>query len=94
MNNIIAKIKYNFCYKLVISVITWRLYLELNPKIRGVWIRPDSNNKKVIRLENIIPFIIKTLKMRELWALKYFDINFIMANTVNIILFTIIENYF
>ena len=94
MISIISKIRYNFCYKLVISIITWILYLEINPNIRGVWIRPDSNNKRVLRLENIIPFIIKTLKMKEMWSLQFFDINFILANSINIILFTIIENYF
>lgn len=94
MISFISKIKYNFCYKLVISIITWILYLEINPKIKGVWIRPDSNNNKVLRLENIIPFIIKTLQMKEMWSLQFFDVNFILANLINIILFTIIENYF
>tara|TARA_B100000902_G_scaffold397923_1_gene463116 strand:+ start:5080 stop:5364 length:285 start_codon:yes stop_codon:yes gene_type:complete len=93
MINFISKIRYNFCYKLVISIITWILYLEINPKIRGIWIRPDSNNNKVLRLENIIPFIIKTLQIKEMWSLQFFDVNFILANLINIILFTIIENY-
>jgi len=94
MINIFSKIKYNFCYKLLISIITWILYLEINPKIRGIWIRPDLNNILVLRLDNIIPFIIKTLKMKEIWSLQFFDVNFILANFINIILFTIIENYF
>jgi len=93
MINFISKIRYNFCYKLVISIITWILYLEINPKMRGIWIRPDSNNNKVLRFENIIPFIIKTLQMKEMWSLQFFDVNFILANLINIILFTIIENY-
>ena len=94
INYILAKIKYNFLNKLVISIIIWLLYLELNPKIGGIWIRPDSNNNNIIRLNNIIPFIIKTLNMNEMWSIKFFDINFIIANSINILLFTIIENYF
>jgi len=93
INYILNKIKYNFLNKLVISIITWLIYLELNPKIRGIWIRPDSDNNKIIRLCNIIPFIIKTLNMKEMWSLNYFDMNFIIANFINIILLTIIENY-
>ena len=65
INYILDKIKYNFLNKLVISIIIWILYLELNPKIGGIWIRPDSNNNNIIRLNNIIPFIIKTLNMKE-----------------------------
>jgi len=93
INYILAKIKYNFLNKLVISIIIWLLYLELNPKIGGIWIRPDSNNNNIIRLNNIIPFIIKTLNMNEMWSIKFFDINFIIANSINILLFTIIEDY-
>ncbi len=93
INYILAKIKYNFLNKLVISIIIWLLYLELNPKIGGIWIRPDSNNNNIIRLNNIIPFIIKTLNMTEMWSIKFFDINFIIANSINILLFTILENY-
>ena len=92
INYILDKIKNNFLNKLVISIIIWILYLELNPKIGGIWIRPDSNNNNIIRLNNIIPFIIKTLNMKEMWSIKFFDINFIIANSIYILLFTIIEN--
>jgi hypothetical protein len=92
MNYIFDKIKYNFWSKLTISIILWVLYLEINPKITGIWIRPDVNNNKVIILNNIIPFIVNTLKMKEMWTLQFFDMNFVIANIINIILFTIIEN--
>ena len=93
MNYIFDKIKYNFWSKLTISIILWVLYLEINPKITGIWIRLDVNNNKVIILNNIIPFIVNTLKMKEMWTLQFFDMNFVIANIINIILFTIIENY-
>lgn len=89
----INKVLKNIDIKGIISIFIWILYLEINPNIRGIWIRPDSNNNKQILLCNIFSFIKNTLQMKEMWTLEFLDINFITANLILIIIFTIFENY-
>ena len=90
----INKILKNIYIKAIISIFIWILYLEINPNIGGIWIRPDSNNNKKILLGNIVNFIKNTLHLREMWTINFLDVNFITANLILIIILTIIENYF
>ena len=36
----------------IILFISWLIYLELNPSLGNIWLRPDENNNYVINLLN------------------------------------------
>ncbi len=57
-------------------------YLELNPKIRGIIIRPDSDGKKKINLRSYFNFIKQPITTQQpevrkhLWHPSNWDINY------------------
>ena len=86
------KIQYNLSYKIIIFIIIWIIYLELNPKIKGIWIRPNANGKKCIYLSSLFSYIINSLKIKQIWNYKFLDVNFVYATIINVIFLTILEN--
>ena len=84
---------YSLCIKTFISIVIWLLYLEINPTITGIWIRPDSSGKNRICLLNILSFIKNTLSNPYFWSLSYCDINFIYHNIINISVLSLLEKF-
>ena len=58
--------------------LLWFFNLELNPGLRGIWIRPDSNGNKRFVLTNVIRLLIEPLKNIHMWKIKMWDINIYM----------------
>lgn len=57
--------------------------LELNPKTKGVVIRPDSDNNRVFSFSSMKEFMISPFKCRpatnQLWKPNNWDINYPVA---------------
>lgn len=65
-------------YSFLISIFFFILYLELNPKLGGIWLRYDSNNELVLSLQGIYNMIIYPFKNFTMWYPQNWDINFFM----------------
>ena len=59
----------------IISFFIYMIYLEVNPKIGGIWLRKDQNNKFVLTLHSLKDFITYPLKDSRMWWPKMWDVN-------------------
>ena len=81
----------NLFIKLLFFTFYWILYLELNPQITGIWLRPDENNQLVFCPHNILRLIIQPFKSIEywtyyqLWDINYFIVMFFLLITQTIL---------
>ena len=68
--------------------IGYATYLETNPQIKGVILRPDENGNRKISLKSYWNFIKQPFKsdntgvQKELWKPKNWDINYFMSATI------------
>lgn len=58
-----------------ISTIIYLLYLELNPKITGIWLRKNSENKLVLTLHSLKDFFAYPFKNYKMWKPNMWDMN-------------------
>ena len=56
----------------ILLFILWLIYLELNPSLGNIWLRPDENN---ILRPNILFLFTEPLKNIILWQYKFIDLN-------------------
>jgi len=75
---------------IVFLTIFWILYLEINPKIRGIWLRPNSNGVITFCPKGIISLLKAPLFNKDLWRISLLDINYYSFIIINFI----IINYF
>lgn len=67
--------------------IMYATYLEINPKLGGVVIRPDSEGNKKVNLKSYFNFIKQPFNsqnkevQKELWKPKNWDINYAVCAT-------------
>ena len=80
--------------KIILSVIIWILYLEINPELGNIWIRTDHTGNKKVNLYNIITFVIESLKVSEMWGIDFFWENIIYAVPSIYIIFSLFEILF
>lgn len=71
---------------IVFLTIFWILYLEINPKIRGIWLRPNSNGVITFFPKGIISVLKAPLFNKDLWRLSFLDINYYSFILVNLII--------
>lgn len=80
--------------KITLTLITWILYLEINPELGNIWIRTDHTGNKKVNLYNIITFVIESLKVSEMWGIDFFWENIIYAVPSIYIIFSLFEILF
>ena len=80
--------------KITLTLITWILYLEINPELGNIWIRTDHTGNKKVNLYNIITFVIESLKVSEMWEIDFFWENIIYAVPSIYIIFSLFEILF
>ena len=56
----------------IILFISWLIYLELNPSLGNIWLRPDENNNYVVNLSFLFT---EPFKNSLLWNYNFFDLN-------------------
>jgi hypothetical protein len=60
---------------LILSIIIYLLYLELNPKITGIWLRRDSENCLRITFNGLWKFIKYPFQNIKMWYPNLWDMN-------------------
>tara|TARA_B100001094_G_C17815941_1_gene616105 strand:- start:15 stop:314 length:300 start_codon:yes stop_codon:yes gene_type:complete len=75
-----------------VSLIIYFLYLEINPKIRGIWLRKGDDNKLMITFNGLKNFIMYPIKDIRMWFPKMWDMNiFISVPILSCISYNIID---
>lgn len=60
---------------LLISIVFYLLYLELNPKLTGIWLRIGSNNRYYLNLKGLINFFLYPFREKKVWNPLMWDLN-------------------
>ena len=77
-----------------IATLIYILYLEINPKITGIWLRKDPNNNIVLALHNLKTFFAYPLKEYRMWIPNMWDMNpFISIPIISISIYMLREYY-
>lgn len=63
---------------LTIGLILYFLYMEFNPKIGGIFLRPDSRGITRFRFKGILPVLKYPFQSFNFWLPQNWDLNFIM----------------
>lgn len=71
--------KVNIYPILFFSVLIYFLYLEINPKIRGIWLRKGDDNQLHITLNGLKNFILYPFKNIKMWMPNMWDMNVFVA---------------
>lgn len=61
------------------SLVIYILYLEINPKIRGIWLRKGDDNKLNITFNGLKNFIMYPIKDKRMWFPKMWDMNIFIS---------------
>lgn len=76
-----------------LSLVIFLFYLELNPAIGGIFLRPDSLGKTKFRLQGIIPVLKYPFQSWDFWKPCNWDLNFIMFTGIGSMIYTILKYY-
>lgn len=77
--------------------VIYATYLELNPKIKGIVVRPDSEGKKRINLRSYFNFAKEPITTpnsevrKHFWQPKNWDINYPLCATTFMVVYKIIS---
>tara|TARA_B110000971_G_C19960048_1_gene477541 strand:- start:20 stop:298 length:279 start_codon:yes stop_codon:yes gene_type:complete len=85
------KLLENILLKVLFATFIWILYLEINPKIRGVWLRPNAENKIIFCPKNILNLVFFCFKNVNIWKLQFWDINYFYFTIIIVSLITLIR---
>ena len=78
-----------------VSFIIYLFYIELNPKITGIWLRRDSSNQLIISLKSLWGYIIYPFKEIQLWYPSMWDLNiFISIPLISVLLYGSLYYYY
>jgi hypothetical protein len=79
-------ILYNFILALIISIIIFGIYVELNPKMTNIWYRINSEGIKTIQLDNLLYLMSGPLRYIFYWYPNYLDINYFIYLIITFII--------
>jgi len=71
---------------MLIYLIIFASYLELNPSIKNVWYRLEDDGIKYFRLSSLFNFIIQPFYIKELWYPKFWDLNYWVGSFFTILI--------
>ena len=60
----------------IISFTFWLLYLQFDPKIGNVWLRPSDNNQMTFCYKSIINLLKYPFQNLNLWKVYNWDLNY------------------
>ena len=68
----------SYCQGSIIAFLLFLVYLEKNPRIKGILIRPGPDQENHFNLEGIIPMLEYPFKSLDFWYPSMWDVNFIV----------------
>jgi hypothetical protein len=72
----------SYCQGSLLSFVAYLVYLETNPKIGGIIIRPGSDMKRHFNLTGVIPMLKYPFQSLDFWYPTMWDLNFIIFTQV------------
>jgi hypothetical protein len=77
----------------VLSFMIWLLYLELSPKLGGIFFRPDSTGTFRFRLGGVLPMLAYPFQSIEFWKPTNWDLNFIVSSSLGGLVYSLLKYY-
>ena len=62
--------------------VCYALYVQYNPKIGNVWIRPNSNGERQYAFRNLYNLIKEPLKSTDFWKIQNLDLNYFVFTSI------------
>ena len=76
---------------LVLSWVIFLFYLELNPKIGGIFFRPDSTGEMRFRLGGVVPMLYYPFQSINFWYPWNWDLNFLVFTNLGAGVYTLLK---
>lgn len=57
-------------YQYLLVFFSWFISLELDPKLKNIWLRPDFQNRLKFQLGGVRNLIWKSLTNKEFWTVS------------------------
>uniref|UniRef100_A0A6C0EK99 Uncharacterized protein n=1 Tax=viral metagenome TaxID=1070528 RepID=A0A6C0EK99_9ZZZZ len=83
-------------YNLILNLISFSIYLvyiEINPKIRRIWLRKNSNNNFFISLSSLWNYSMYPFKEIKLWYPSMWDLNIYISIPIITGLLSVVNEY-
>ena len=93
INYLINSILPNIGKKILLSSLSWIIYLETSPYIRGIWLRYNASGQLCFCIKGIIKMIVYPFFDKRLWNIRYWDINYFTFVIVGIIILSFGNKY-
>ena len=77
----------------LLSFVIWLLYLELSPKLGGIFFRPDSTGLFRFRLEGVSPMLKYPFQSLEFWKPTNWDLNFMVSSSLGGLIYASLKYY-
>lgn len=77
----------------ILSFFIWLLYLELSPKLGGIFFRPDDTGTFKFRLVGVLPLLAHPFQGTLFWYPNNWDMNFIMTSTLGGLIYAFLKYY-
>lgn len=78
----------NYLQGLFLSFMIYMLYVETNPKMGGIFFRPDSTGVFKFSLLGIVPLLLYPFKSLDFWYPWNWDLNFIMFSNIGAFIYS------
>ena len=78
-------------FLIIILFFIWFLNLEINPTIRGIWLRINVNGNNSFQFQNVINLMKHSFIDKLFWIPKMWDINIITFIILGISIFYLIK---
>jgi hypothetical protein len=77
----------------LISFLIYCLYLEVNPQIGGIFIRPNSKGERTFNANGIIPMLKYPFENGTFWNPENWDLNWITFTQIGAGVYTLMKNF-
>tara|TARA_R100001163_G_C5068020_1_gene207713 strand:+ start:5876 stop:6232 length:357 start_codon:yes stop_codon:yes gene_type:complete len=78
---------------LLLSFIIYLFYIELNPKMGGIFFRPDSTGTFKFNFLGAGPMLSYPFKSLNFWNPNNWDLNWIVFSNIGAVLYTLLKYY-
>ena len=78
---------------LLLSFVIYLFYIELNPKMGGIFFRPDSTGTFKFNFWGAGPMLSYPFKSFNFWRLENWDLNWLVFSNIGAILYTLLKYY-
>ena len=78
---------------IALSVVFFAAYVEISPKMGGIWIRPDEKMRKKFIPSNLVNLMLQPFHNKDFWKMDILPINWVVHASTIVALLMIKSKY-